>query len=116
MESLKEQTIRICRRPRLIRSTLLALLSDIASLVLTSLSYGDNIFWPRAAVGAAIFFIISMQLLLAAVGCAAAEVLYALGPAELEAGVVSELIGFPSDQASEFVTASPSARSPTRAA
>ena len=97
MESLAEQTERIWRRARLIRATLLNLMGAIAAMVASSLLNGLTILWPRAAVGAAILFIGGMLLLMAAVACAAAELFIALDPVELEADVVSELIGFPTD-------------------
>ena len=99
MESLSEQTIRILRRARLIRDTLLSLLTVIALLVISSLLNGVAIFWPGAAIASAVFFVAGMSMLLTAVACAAAEVILALGPAEMEAGVVSELIGFPTGEA-----------------
>jgi hypothetical protein len=109
MESLAEQTTRI-RRARLVRSTLLSLLGTIACLVVSSLMNGLTILWPLAAMGAALMFIGGMFLLLAAVACAAAELMIALDPAELDADVVSELIGFPTGAQHEFVTGSPPAR------
>jgi len=97
MESLAEQTARIERRARLIRATLLNLMGAIAAMVASSLLNGLTILWPRWAVPAAALFICGMLLLLAAVACAAAELLMALDPVELEADVVSELIGFPTN-------------------
>ena len=93
LESLGEQTIRIKRRARFIRTTLLCFLTTIAFLVLSSLMNGLTVMWPSAVVGAAVMFICGMTLLLFGVGFALAEMLVALDPAELETDVVSGLTG-----------------------
>ena len=93
LESLGEQTIRIKRRARFIRTTLLCFLTTIALLVLSSLMNGLTVIWSSAVVGAAVLFIVAMSLLLVGVGFAIAEMLVALHPAELESDVVSGLTG-----------------------
>lgn len=114
MESLAEQTVRIWRRARLIRWTLLNLMGAIAAMVMSSLLNGLTILWPRAAVGAAVLFIAGMMLLMAAVICAATELWIALEPAELEAGIVSELIGFPTHPGNQNTASALLAAAPVR--
>jgi hypothetical protein len=103
MESLAEQTANIWRRARLIRATLLNLMGAIAAMVMSSLMNGLTIVWPQAFVGTAMLFIGGMVFLMAAVACASAELIIALDPVELEAGVVSELTGFPTSMGYESV-------------
>src|ERR1700727_1911955 len=93
MESLAEQTARMRRRARLIRLTLLCLMGAIAAVVMSALLNGLTIFLPGVALAAAAAFLLGMALLLAGVVCAGMELLIALGPADLESDVVSELTG-----------------------
>jgi hypothetical protein len=95
LESLSEQTVRILRRAKLIRATLLFLLATIAVLVVSSLLSGLTVIWPTLMPAAAASFAAGMGLLLGAVWCAAAELVAALHPAELETEVVEELAGYP---------------------
>jgi hypothetical protein len=100
LESLTEQTIRIKRRARFIRATLLCFLTAIAFLVMSSLMTGLTVLWPSAVIGAALMFTFGMALLLVGVGFAWFEMLVALHPAELETEVVSGLTG--EEQESQF--------------
>ncbi len=100
MESLSEQTARMCRRARLIRSTLLCLMGAIATVVVSALLNGLTIVLPGMVAAAATAFLIGMALLLAGVACAGMELLIALDPAELESEVVSELTGFGAERGS----------------
>jgi hypothetical protein len=95
LESLSEQSARILRRARLIRSTLMFLLATIGILVLSSLFNGLTAIWPELMPAAAVTFVIGMGFLLAAVACAATELVSSLHPAELENAVVGELTGNP---------------------
>lgn len=94
LESLSDQSTGIINRARLIRATLGCLLLCIACLVVCSLLNGLTVVWTNAVVGAVIFFVVGMLLLLAGVTCALFELRSSLNPAELEIGVVSELTGF----------------------
>jgi len=98
LESLSEQTSRIHRRARLVRSTLLFLLATIGVLVVSSLLNGLTVIWSDLMPAAAITFVCGMLLLLCAVSCAAFELVAALNPAELESDVVAELTGFPATE------------------
>jgi hypothetical protein len=114
MESLAEQTGRITRRARLVRSTLLNLMGAIAAMIMSSLLNGVAILWPQAAIAAAILFVCGMTLVMTGVVCAAIELMLALNPVELETGVVSELIGFPTSERAKrgVVTGLPPAQAP----
>lgn len=98
LESLSEQSVRIRRRARLIRSTLLLLLGTIAALIITSLLAGLSTIWHDLLYAYVLMFGIGLTLLLAAISCAAAELVGALGGAELETSVVSELTGFATEE------------------
>jgi ABC-type multidrug transport system fused ATPase/permease subunit len=98
LESLSEQTTRIHRRAKLIRSTLLFLLATIAVLIVSSMLNGLTVVWPGLMPAAAITFVCGMWLMLCAISCAAAELFAALSPAELESAVVAELTGFSSPE------------------
>lgn len=93
LENLAEQTVRIRRRAKLIRATLLCLLSAILALVLSSLLNGLTIVWPAATFAAAGMFIAGMLLLFGGISCALLEMIIALEPAELETEVIAELTG-----------------------
>ena len=94
MESLAHQSQRIRRRARLVRGSLLFLLAAIANLIISSLCNGLTVVWPSMLAGALLMFTIGMLCVLASVGCAMIELSSALGPAEMETDVVSELTGF----------------------
>ena len=91
LDVLEEQTDHVARRARLIRSTLLCLLSTIGCLTLCSMLTGLSIIAPPAAVFAIALFFAGMLLLLAAVGLAIAELRQALDPVELESQFVASL-------------------------
>jgi hypothetical protein len=93
LEVLEEQTAHLLRRARLIRRTLLCLLSTIASLTLCSLLSGLGVVWPPAAVAAVAVFLLGMALLLAGILFAMAELVRALDPVELETEFVAGLTG-----------------------
>lgn len=93
LEGLADQSARIRKRARLIRATLMLLLSAIAALVISSLLSGLTIVWRGGMYGAAVFFALGMTLLLSAICCALAEMMIALDPAEIEIDMVSELTG-----------------------
>jgi hypothetical protein len=93
LENLAEQSARILRRAHLIRATLLCFLGTIAALILSSLLNGLTAVWAGGVLAVALCFIVGMLLLLGGIICAAAELLIALSPAELESDVVDELTG-----------------------
>jgi hypothetical protein len=98
---LREQTDRVIRRARLLRATLLFLLSAIGSLVACSILIGVSVFWSAAIYFAVALFFVGMSLLLAGVFCAIGEMRRALDPVELEMEVVARLseqpVGAPAD-------------------
>jgi hypothetical protein len=91
LEVLEEQTAHLLRRARLIRSTLVCLLSTIACLTACSLLSGLGTVWPPAAAGAVALFVTGMALMLAAVVFAIVELRGALDPVELETEFVAGL-------------------------
>ena len=103
LEVLEEQTAHLLRRARLIRRTLLCLLSTIASLTLCSLLSGLGVVWPPAAVAAVALFLVGMALLLAGILFAMAELVRALDPVELETEFVAGLTGVVTHGRSELV-------------
>jgi hypothetical protein len=91
LTNLDAQTQQLMRRARLLRATLLLLLSSIAMLVLSSIANGLTIFWPATTFAANVFFLCGMCLLLLGVMYAGAEMLGALSPAELESALIEEV-------------------------
>src|SRR5690349_21770753 len=73
LESLADQTGGIRRRGRVIRNSLLCLLSAIGSLVVCSLMMGLTIFMPAFSVVAAGLFVLGLLMLLTGVIFAAVE-------------------------------------------
>ena len=92
-ESLAEQTLRIRRRGRLVRNSLLSLLSTIGALVICSLLNGLATFFDGVAQIAAAVFVLGLLMMLLGVGFAALELTGALATAEFETEVVGELTG-----------------------
>jgi drug/metabolite transporter (DMT)-like permease len=97
LHNLREQTHRIIQRARLIRITLLCLLGTVALLVISSLLNGLALFWPSAAIGAAIVFALGMFSLLTGVLFAMRELAAALDVVQLESSLVGELTEFDGD-------------------
>ena len=93
LENLAEQTVRIRRRAKMIRATLLCLLSAILALVLSSLLNGLTIVWPSATFAAAGMFVTGMLLLFSGITAALIEMIIALEPVQLETEVIAELTG-----------------------
>jgi hypothetical protein len=91
--SLEQQTAHITRRARLIRSTLMCLLSTIGCLTACFLCSGISVVAPPAAVLAVTLFFAGGMLLLAAVVLAMAELRQALDPVELESRAVASIGG-----------------------
>ena len=91
LDVLEEQSSRVTRRARLIRSTLLCLLSTIGCLTLCSMLTGLSLFIPGAAGPAVALFLAGMVLMLVAVCLAIAELRRALDPVELESRFVDSL-------------------------
>lgn len=91
LDVLEEQTAHVTARARLIRSTLMCLLSTIGCLTLCSMLTGLSIFVPGAAGLAVAMFVAGMVLLLVAVGLAVTELRRALDPVELESRFVDSL-------------------------
>jgi len=102
LANLALQTAGIIQRARLIRITLLCLLSAVALLIFSSLFNGVALFWPPAAIGAAILFAGGMLALLLGVISAILELASALDVVQLESELVSELTdSSPSDEADQ---------------
>ena len=91
LDVLEEQTAHVTARARLIRSTLMCLLSTIGCLTLSSMLTGLSMFVPGAAGVAVAMFVAGMVLLLVAVGLAVTELRRALDPVELESRFVDSL-------------------------
>ena len=91
LESLADQTLRIRRRARLIRNSLLLLMAAIGSLIISSFLAGGMIFWPQLTALAAAAFALGLILAFAGVLYAAIELTHALRPVELEADIVSRI-------------------------
>ena len=110
LEGLADQSARIRKRARLVRATLMLLLSAIATLVVSSLLSGLTLFWHGMMYGAAVFFVLGMSLLLVAICCALGEIVIALDPAEIETDMVSELTGEASESHQGEVASAVTAR------
>ena len=91
LDVLEEQTEHVTRRARLIRGTLLCLLSTIGCLTACSLLMGLSVAAGALVVFAVAFFLAGMVLMLVAVALAVAELRRALDPVELESRFVSGL-------------------------
>jgi hypothetical protein len=94
LANLGHQTARIIARARLIRLTLLFLLTAVAFMVVSSLLNGVALFWPAAAIAAACAFGGGMLSLLSGVIIAMRELGAALDVVELESELVSELTDY----------------------
>lgn len=88
---LEIQTVRVTRRARLIRNTLMCLLGAIAALLLCSLASGLSVPFPAARYSAVAMFLGGVALILLAMIFAMMEIHRALEPIELEAQFVRRL-------------------------
>ena len=93
LRMLEVQTTRVVGRARLLRATLLCLLSTIACLTACSLAAGLSVMLPRAVYAATALFITGMLLLLVAVSFAMREMMSALDPIEMESHFVAGVLG-----------------------
>ena len=92
LDVLEEQTAHVTARARLIRSTLLCLLSTIGCLTVCSMMTGLSMLMPGAAGLAVGTFLAGMVLMLLAVVLAMTELRRALDPVELESRFVDSLL------------------------
>jgi len=105
LKNLCQQTARIISRARLIRLTLLCLLTAVGLMVLSSLLNGSALFWPPAAVAGAVAFAGGMVSLLVGVAFAMRELAAALDVVQLESQLVSELTDYGHDDDNEAIEA-----------
>ncbi|SRR5581483_9088473 len=85
------QTDGVLRRARLLRSTLICLLTGIALLVLSSIGLGISTATNTLVAPATFLFFCGAFFVLAAVAFALAEISSALGPIEMESDFVREM-------------------------
>jgi hypothetical protein len=98
LANLALQTAGIIQRARLIRITLLCLLAAVALLIFSSLFNGIALFWPPAAIAAAILFAGGMLSLLLGVFSGILELTAALDVVQLESELVSDLTDSPTNE------------------
>ena len=91
LDEMEQQTSQIVRRARLIRGTLLSLLTAVALMIVASLMLGASVVWPPGALVAVPLFVLGLLAMLAGVGFAMAELFYGLLPVELELRMVEQL-------------------------
>ena len=89
---LETQTRQVTQRAKLIRSTLICLLSTIICLAICSLALGLSTFHERLIQLAAVMFILGLAMLVAGVVFALLEIKHALDPVDLESEFVREMV------------------------
>jgi hypothetical protein len=97
LENLGHQTVRIISRARLVRRTLLCLLTAVSLMIVSSLLNGAALFVPSISITAAATFAAGMLALLTGVITAMCELAASLDVVELESELVSDLTDFESD-------------------
>jgi hypothetical protein len=92
LEALEMQTTHLMHRARLIRKSLSCFLLTIACLSVCSLLLGLSVLWRDLIIGAVVFFVAGMGLLIVGVVFAMKELHRALQPVELESRFVTEIM------------------------
>ena len=92
LEVLRTQTEQVKRRARLIRTALMFFLSAVALLIICSLTLAFTWYVRKAALLAAMFFVLGLCSMLGGIIAALMELRGALEPVELEARFVSRAV------------------------
>jgi hypothetical protein len=105
LQVLDNQTVRGMRRARLIRNTLMSLLTAISCLLVCSLTMGLSVIYPIVQIVAATMFLAGVGMILLAMIFAMIEIHLALQPIELEAQFVHQMTRdlLPSDDDADSV-------------
>jgi hypothetical protein len=92
LELLEEQSVRVVRRAKLIRVTLLFLLLTISELIVCCIMLGISVLASQTIFVAIALFMLGLLTLLAGIISAMFELKAALEPAELESHFVSDMV------------------------